>query len=537
MSAQVAPQQAEEIDAVVVGAGFAGLYMMYRLNQMGLNARGFEGGTSVGGTWYWNRYPGARCDVESLQYSYGFSKELAQEWEWTERYAAQPEILAYLEHTAEKFNLRKDFQFETRVILAHFDAGQNRWLVGTDRGDRFSARYCVMATGCLSSANIPVIDGQDSFKGEVYHTGKWPHHKVDFSGKRVGIIGTGSSGIQSVPEIAREAAHLTVFQRTPNFSVPARNRPMDPAFQAKIKANYEEFRANLRDLPLACFEDTGAPSAVEETEAQREARYEEYWQRGGLIFLAAYADLLTNEASNKTAAEFVRRKIREIVKDPQVADTLSPDHIIGCKRPCSDTGYYEAFNRDNVALVDLTKTPIESINETGVVIDGDTVDIDCLIYATGFDAMTGSLDRIDIRGKQGEQLKEKWAPGPQTYLGLQTAGFPNLFTITGPGSPSVLANMVTAAEQHVDLIADCIEHLREQGKSCIEPSQQAEDEWGAQVSRYANATLYPTCNSWYMGANIPGKPRVFLPYIGGYPSYVKTCEEVVADNFRGFEIS
>ena len=537
MGVQTAGNQTETQDAVVVGAGFSGLYMIYRLSRMGLKVRGFEGGDGVGGTWYWNRYPGARCDVESLQYSYGFSDERAQEWDWTERYSAQPEILAYLEYAAKKFDLLRHFQFDTRVTSAHFDESGGRWRVETDRGDVVEARYVIMATGCLSSTNIPVIPGQDSFAGEVYHTGQWPHHEVDFSGKRVGIIGTGSSSVQSVPEVAKQAAHLTVFQRTPNFSVPARNHPMDPGFQADIKSRFGEFRANLKDLPLACFETAGAASAIAESEQQRTERYEDYWQRGGLIFMGAYADLLTNEASNATAADFVRNKIREIVDDPAIAEKLCPDHVIGCKRPCSDTGYYETFNRDNVSLVDLMATPIEMITPQGVQIAGETIELDCLIYATGFDAMTGSLDKIDIRGRDGARLKDKWAPGPRTYLGLLSVGFPNLFTVTGPGSPAVLANMVIAGEQHVDLICSCIEHVKANDKALIEPSQEAETDWGERVDRYANATLYPTCNSWYMGANIPGKPRVFLPYIGGFPNYVKTCEEIVEDDFRGFVLS
>jgi len=526
----------ETFDAVVVGAGFGGLYMLHRLRNLGLSARVYEAGSEVGGTWYWNRYPGARCDVESLEYSYGFSEEIEQEWEWSERYAAQPEIVAYLNHVADRFDLRGDIQLDTRVEAATFNKETNDWTIRTDKGTA-RAPFCIMATGCLSSTNTPNFKGKDSFAGATYHTGKWPHENVDFTGKRVGIIGTGSSGIQSVPVIAEQAAHLYVFQRTPNFSVPARNMPMDPEFQRRIKADYRGFRENLRDLPIACMRPPGEESALEATPQERQAAYEEAWQRGGLSFLGTYSDLITNKQANDTAAEFVRAKIHEIVDDPLVADMLSPDHVIGCKRPCSDSGYYEAFNRSNVTLIDLTRTPLDAITPAGIKTTSAEYDLDCIVFATGFDAMTGSLNRIDIRGRDGQQLKEKWAPGPATYLGLQTVGFPNLFTITGPGSPSVLANMVTGVEQHAEWISDCIAYIREHGYERIEPTAEAEQAWVIHVNEVADTTLYPTCNSWYMGANIPGKSRVFLPYIGGFPTYERKCKEVVANDYEGFAFS
>lgn len=526
----------ETFDAVVVGAGFGGLYMLHRLRNLGLSARVYEAGSEVGGTWYWNRYPGARCDVESLEYSYGFSEEIEQEWEWSERYAAQPEIVAYLNHVADRFDLRGDIQLDTRVEAATFNKETNDWTIRTDKGTA-RAPFCIMATGCLSLTNTPNFKGKDSFAGATYHTGKWPHENVDFTGKRVGIIGTGSSGIQSVPVIAEQAAHLYVFQRTPNFSVPARNMPMDPEFQRRIKADYRGFRENLRDLPIACMRPPGEESALEATPQERQAAYEEAWQRGGLSFLGTYSDLITNKQANDTAAEFVRAKIHEIVDDPLVADMLSPDHVIGCKRPCSDSGYYEAFNRSNVTLIDLTRTPLDAITPAGIKTTSAEYDLDCIVFATGFDAMTGSLNRIDIRGRDGQQLKEKWAPGPATYLGLQTVGFPNLFTITGPGSPSVLANMVTGVEQHAEWISDCIAYIREHGYERIEPTAEAEQAWVIHVNEVADTTLYPTCNSWYMGANIPGKSRVFLPYIGGFPTYERKCKEVVANDYEGFAFS
>ncbi len=522
-------------DAVIVGAGFAGLYMLYRMRALGLTARVYEAGDGVGGTWFWNRYPGCRCDVESLEYSYQFSEELEQDWEWTERYAGQPEILAYLNHVADRFDLRKDIKFNSRVTAATFDQDDNRWIVETD-GETVSAGFCIMATGCLSSTNTPDFKGIDSFKGETYHTGDWPHEGVDLTGKRVGLIGTGSSGIQATPVIAEQAAHLTVFQRTPNFSVPAHNKPMDPAYQSEIKADYRNFRKKLKDLPIACMRPPGEKSALEATPDERQLEYETYWQRGGLSFLGAYSDLITNQGSNETAAEFVRAKIRAIVDDPAVAEMLSPDHVIGCKRPCSDSGYFETFNRPNVTLVDVQAAPIESITPGGVATTDANYELDCIIFATGFDAMTGSLNRIDIRGRDGIRLKDKWADGPTTYLGLTTVGFPNLFTMTGPGSPSVLANMVTGVEHHAEWISECIVYIREHGFERIEPTPEAEDAWVAHVNEVADSTLYPTCNSWYMGANIPDKPRVFLPYIGGFPTYLKKCEAIVQNGYEGFSM-
>ena len=523
-------------DAVIVGAGFAGLYMLHRMRKLGLSARVYEAGTGVGGTWYWNRYPGCRCDVESLEYSYQFSEELEQDWEWTERYASQPEILKYLNHVADRFDLRKDIQVNSRVAAATFDEDGNRWAIDLGK-EMVSARFCIMATGCLSSTNTPDFKGIDSFKGEAYHTGRWPHEGVDFTGKRVGIIGTGSSGIQATPVIAEQAAHLTVFQRTPNFSVPAHNKPMDPAYESEIKSDYRGFRKKLKDLPIACMRPPGEKSALEATPQERQREYETSWQRGGLSFLGAYSDLITNRESNETAAEFVRAKIRAIVKNPAVAEMLSPDHVIGCKRPCSDSGYFETFNRSNVTLVDVKKAPIEAITATGVQTTDANYEFDCIVFATGFDAMTGTLNRIDIRGKGGIKLKDKWAAGPTTYLGLTTVGFPNLFTMTGPGSPSVLANMVTGVEHHAEWIASCISYIREHGFERIEATAQAEDAWVAHVNAVADTTLYPTCNSWYMGANIPDKPRVFLPYIGGFPTYLKKCEEIVANGYEGFSLN
>lgn len=528
--------RATDVDAVIVGAGFAGMYMLHRLRGMGLSARVFETGDGVGGTWYWNRYPGARCDVESMEYSYQFDDALQQEWDWSERYSPQPEILEYANHVADRFDLRRDIQFETRVTSTVFDEAADCWTVETDRGDRVTAAYVVMATGCLSSTNTPDFPGLESFQGAHYHTGNWPHDGVDFTGKTVGVIGTGSSAIQSIPIIAEQAKHLTVFQRTPNYAVPAHNGPLDPEVARAVKADYATFRAEAKEMRSGLHTRPNEQSALAVSEEERRAEFEKRWQAGGLPFMGAFMDLLLDENANKTAAEFVREKIRAVVDDPAVAELLSPKTIIGCKRLCVDTGYFQTYNRPNVTLVDVSETPVEAVTAKGVVVAGTEYALDAIVFATGFDAMTGALAKIDIRGVGGRALKEKWAAGPRTYLGLASAGFPNLFTITGPGSPSVLSNMLPSIEQHVEWIADCIGYMREHGCKRIDPTVAAEDAWVGHVNDVANHTLYPSCNSWYLGANVPGKPRVFMPYIG-FPPYVEKCKDVVAKGYEGFALA
>jgi cyclohexanone monooxygenase len=531
-------QQAGDLDAVVVGAGFAGLYMLHRLRGLGLSARVYEAGDGVGGTWYWNRYPGARCDVESMDYSYSFSDELQQEWTWSERYASQPEILTYINHVADRFDLRRDIQLSTRVTSAVFDEATGRWAIATDRGDRVTARFCIMATGCLSTAQVPKFPGLETFRGRRYHTGHWPHEGVDFTGQRVGVIGTGSSAIQSIPIIAEQAAHLYVFQRTPNFSVPARNAPLDPDFERQVKASYADFRRQARESRVGFVVERSEASALAVTAEERRREYEKRWRRGGLGFTATYMDLLTNKDANETAAEFCRDKIRAVVRDPGVAEALVPKHYpVGTKRMCVDTNYYETFNRDNVTLIDLRTTSIEAITPDGLRTRERAYTLDSLVFATGFDAMTGALLSIDIRGRDGQTLRQTWAEGPRTYLGLTVAGFPNFFTITGPGSPSVLSNMIVSIEQHVDWIADCLAFLRAHGQAAIEATAPAEAAWVAHVNEVGHATLYPLANSWYMGANIPGKPRIFMPYIGGVGTYRQICDAVAAKGYEGFALT
>ena len=528
----------KELDAVVVGAGFAGMYMLHRLRGLGLKVRAFERGGGVGGTWYWNRYPGARCDIESMEYSYQFSDELQQEWVWPERYSAQPDILRYINHVADRFKLRADIQFNTKVITAEFDETTHFWTVETDGGERFRAPYFVMATGVLSVANKPQFKGLDSFEGKVYHTGDWPHEGVDFSGKRVAVIGTGSSAIQAIPHIAEQAEHLTVFQRTPNFSVPAGNRPLTEVERAAVKADYANFRKQNADTPFgANFHYNWSP-ALGATAEELKKQYEDRWGRlGGLHFLAAFGDLMFDLKANATAADFIRDKIRGVVKDPAIADMLTPKNaVVGCKRLCSDTGYFETFNRPNVKLVDVSEIAIDHVTPNGVSVGGKEYPVDELVFATGFDAMTGPLLAVDIKGKKGLHLREKWAAGPRTYLGVSTVEFPNLFFVTGPGSPSVLTNMLPSIEQHVNFIADAISHMQKTGATLIEPQLEAENDWVEHVNAVAGATLYPQCNSWYLGSNVPGKPRVFMPYLG-FNVYVKKCEEIVAKGYEGFQLA
>ena len=532
--------QTTELDALVIGAGFAGLYQLLCLrDHLGLSVKTLEAGHGVGGTWYWNRYPGARCDSESHVYWYTFAPELMREWEWSERYPGQAEILRYLNFVADKFELKRDIQFNTRVTSAQYDDATNRWRVCTEQGETFVATYLVTAVGCLSTANVPKIPGLQDFKGTWYHTGQWPHEGVDFTGKRVGMIGTGSTGIQAAPVIAAQAQHLTVFQRTANYSVPARNVLLTPDFKQYVKQHAAAIRATTHETYNGMGFKVEDRKAVETLPEERETLYEAAWERGGLQFRATFQDMLVSKEANDTAADFIRRKIRSIVKDPRTAAILSDiDHPYAAKRPPIDTDYFETYNRPNVSLVDVKATPIQRISDAGICTTEGEYPVDIIVFATGFDAMTGPLLRMGIRGRNDVALKDAWEAGPHTYLGLQVAGFPNLFTITGPGSPSVLCNMPVAIEQHVDWITDCIDHMRAKGLERIEARAEAVEKWVTEVNEAAARTLLPLAkHSWYLGANIPGKPQVFMPYAGGLVRYREICQDVVAHDYEGFALS
>lgn len=532
-----AHQLPDQVDAVVVGAGFAGLYALHKLRSQGLTVQVFEAAPDVGGTWYFNRYPGARCDVESVDYCYSFSEELQQEWNWSEKYATQAEILRYINWVADKLDLRPGIAFNTRVTSAVLDEDTLRWTVTTDTGAVVTARFCIMATGPLSAALTPRFDGLDTFAGEIYHTADWPHDGVDFTGKRVAVIGTGSSGIQSIPIIAEQAAQLYVFQRTPNYSVPAGNRPLTAEDIATVKAGYAERRE------LSWRSGGGSPHiahpklTMEVSAEERRAAFEKRWDLGGVLFSKTFRDQMIDPQANEEARKFYEEKIRAVIDDPAVADLLIPtDHPIGTKRICTDTNYFQTFNRPNVELISVRRTPIESVDPAGINTSSAHYDVDVIVLATGFDAMTGALAKMDIVGRAGQRLADDWRDGPRTYLGLGVDGFPNLFIVSGPGAPAVLANMVLHAEAHVNWIADCIDHLDSHGYAAIEATAQSVDDWGAELSRRAEATLFTQANSWYMGANVPGKPRVFMLFIGGFGVYLDICAEVAEAGYKGFEL-
>jgi cation diffusion facilitator CzcD-associated flavoprotein CzcO/acetyl esterase/lipase len=526
------------VDMVIVGAGFAGMYQLVRARRAGLSAVVLEAADDVGGTWYWNRYPGARCDILSVDYSYSWDPDLQQEWQWSERYAAQPEILRYAQFVADKHDLRRDMRFNTRVVSAQWNDDTHRWTIHTDNGDDVSAQHYVMATGCLSMPKVPDIEGTDRFTGEVYFTSTWPHDGVDFTGKRVAVIGTGSSAVQSIPLIAAQAEQLTVFQRTPNFSIPARNGPISDERMAAFRSDPDAYRAEARLSAAGVPRETPLEGALMVSDEERTARYEAMWEAGELLGVTGtFSDTLADAESNDTLRQFIHDKIRGIVDDPDVAEALCPtNHYVGTKRACLDTNYYETYNLPHVRLVDLRKDPITTITETGIDTAGESFEFDAIVFATGFDAMTGAIVGVDITGRNGLTLKEKWADGPVTYLGLMTEGFPNLYMITGPGSPSVLSNMMVSIEQHVDWIADTIDHLRANDLDTIEPTELAETKWVEHSNAFADLTLMPTANSWYMGVNVPGKPQVFLPYPGGVGRYRVTCDEAVERGYLGFEL-
>ena len=529
----------ERFDVIIVGAGFAGMYMLHKIRNMGLSVQVFERGEGVGGTWYWNRYPGARCDLESMEYSYSFDEDLQQEWNWSEKYGTQPELLRYADYVADRFDLRRDIKFETIIKEARYDASQGMWSVVCDRGVRALCRYLILATGNLSTPQLPAIDGVSQFSGRSFHTGAWPQDGVDFTGRHVGVIGTGSSAVQAIPQIAKEADFLTVFQRTANFSIPAHHGPLDPSEREEKKSKYHEIRTKANETPFGIAK-FGSPtqSTWDVGDIKRQQIYEEAWAIGGQALLFTFTDLLTDEKANETAAEFVRTRIRETVNNPDVAELLCPkDHPIGTKRLCLDSFYYETFNRENVRLVDVKNTPITRINKDAVVVGDSSYEVDDLVYATGFDAMTGAARDINIIGELGSNLNDEWSAGPRTYLGLMVSGFPNMYLITGPQSPGVKSQMILSIEYHVDMIAKMISKMQDEGLYIARADCKAQEAWVEHNNEVANGTLYPAAASWYMGANIPGKPRIFMPYVGGVKQYRSICGEVISENWKGFEFS
>jgi cyclohexanone monooxygenase len=527
----------QNCDVVVIGAGFAGLYAVHKFTTQGFKVVAFEKASDVGGVWYWNRYPGARCDCESYYYSYSFSTELQQHWRWSLRYSEQPEILRYLSHVADRFELRRHYRFATAVTKLEYDDAAKRWTVHGSDGKRISARFVVSAVGCLSEIQRPKIPHLDTFSGELLFTAAWPHAGVDFTGKRVGIIGTGASGVQAISRIAPAAKHLTVFQRTANWVIPVWNAPMSAEFDRWVKEHYSEIRARCLASQGGVPFDPAVVAALDLNEKDRKATLDKYWERGGTQFFSAFSDAFSNIEANEIVAEFVRAYIRRIVKDPKVAQMLIPtDHPVGTKRPPMDDDYYATFNRPNVMLVNLRETPIVGFDPHALRTTAASYNIDVLVLATGFDAMTGALLAMNVTGKNGRQLRDVWAEGPQSYLGLGVAGFPNLFTVTGPLSPSVLANMPTAVEQHVDWIADCLTYLKAHDLKSIEATSDAQKEWTEHSDMVASQSLYPRANSWYLGSNIPGKPRRFGVYIGGFSNYRQRCETVAQNGYDGFAL-
>ncbi|MEK4427037.1 flavin-containing monooxygenase [Solibacillus sp. FSL K6-1523] len=531
-------QMNKQLDAVVVGAGFAGLYMLHKLRESNLSTVVYEAGAEVGGVWYWNLYPGAKCDIDSIHYCYTFSEELYKKWNWTSKYPLQHEILNYLNYVTDELDLKKDIQFNTQVVGATFDEQQNVWVVQLKNGEVVTAKYFISAVGCLSATNLPKIEGIEQFQGEAYHTGKWPKNSVDFTNKRVGVIGTGSSGVQLIPEVAKVAAELTVFQRTAQYVLPANNYDYTQQFIEESKNNYEATRKLLHFSSSGSAITIRNKSAFEDTAEEREAAFEEAWTTGGFNMTTVYNDLMVNEQANAFVSDFIRNKIKAIIRDTDTAESLLPQYMYGVKRLTLGTNYYETYNRSNVRLVNLRKTPIEKITAQGIQTTTEEIPLDVIIYATGYDGMTGPLLRMDIKGRNGVSLNEKWEDGGKvrTFLGIATNDFPNFFMITGPESPSVLVVMPTAIEQHVDWISDCINYLEKHDIDAIEPSKEAEDAWSEHTREVAEMTLYTKGDSWYTGSNIEGKPRSFLIYLGGFDHYRAKCDAVASLHYADFQL-
>ncbi len=528
-----------EVDAVVIGAGFSGLYMLHRLRGLGLTTRVFDAADGPGGTWYWNRYPGARCDSESHYYCYSFSDEVRKEWKWSCRYPAQPEILAYLNFVADRLDLRKDIEFGTRITAGNYDEETQTWLVETDHGETVRTRFLITGVGNTSTPAKPSIPGLETFAGNVFYTALWPHEKIDFTGQRVGLIGTGSSGIQSTPYLADEADHLTVFQRTANYSVPARNHDLTDDMRRELEENYEEMRRLVLASPIGMPFEIPQKSALEVSDEERKETLDRLWEIGSFRFMfTSYNDIVLDLKANATVAGYIEAKIRDTVSDPAKADVLCEfNHPVGTKRPPIDTNYYETFNRDNVSIVSIRTNPIRAATADGLTLDnGDHYKLDSIVFATGFDTVTGTLNKLNLRGKSGVALADKWRDGPRAYLGLCTAGFPNLFMITGPGSPGILTNFPGCIEQNVDWIVDVIKRMRDTDATEIEASEEAETQWVQDITDVANTTLMTTVDSWYMNTNLPGKPRVFSAYFCGMNTYSEICADIASNGYRGFEI-
>jgi cation diffusion facilitator CzcD-associated flavoprotein CzcO len=527
-----------DFDAIVIGAGFSGLYMLHKLRNDGYSVKVFEAGDNVGGTWYWNRYPGARCDVESIFYSYTFSEKITQEWTWSSRFAEQPEILNYINYVADELDLRKDIQFKTKVESAHYDEQNNLWRITLEDQSIVTSHYFITGVGALSSANVPKMKGLEDFKGEWYHTGRWPKEKVSFEGKKVGVIGTGSTGVQVIPSVAHKVKELFVFQRTPQYTTPAQNHPLNPKYVEETKANAHELKLLRTKTPMGTQQMLGERSAMDDSEEERLKNFDASWRKGAQAFPFTYNDIPLNPESSKAAAAFIQSKIREMVKNPETATVLTPDYYYGARRPIIDTNYFETYNRENVKLVNVKKDPIQQITASGIQTTNQHYELDMIIFATGYDAITGSLFKIDIRGKGGISLKEKWENGARvrTYLGLSTAGFPNMFMITGPESPSVHTNMVASIEQHVEWISDFINHANTQEIDVIEANETDELEWSKLCKDIADATLFTKVDSWFIGSNVEGKPKPkgFLFYLAGLHQYRQICNEIAAKGYQGF---
>lgn len=525
------------LDVIIIGTGFAGVYGLYKMREAGFRVQAIEAGDDVGGCWYWNRYPGLRCDVDSLEYSYAFSEELQQEWNWKERYAPQKDIQGYISFAADRLGLRKDIRFNTRIASATFDNAAGIWTLEAQGGETFRARYVVMATGCLSIPNKPNIPGIEDFGGTLIHSVQWPDEPMDLSDKNVAVIGTGSTGIQMIPLLAAQAKHLTVVQRTPAFCVPARNQDWPEARLDYWRENFRELRQMARNTRAGVLHEYGLLPAAAIRPEDRIADLERRWIKGGPNVLYGFSDLLRNEETNELVADFLRGKIADAVKDPETAKKLMPyEYPVGTKRVCVGTDYYETYNRENVSLIDLRSEKLQQIEKDGIRTEQGFYPVDVLILATGYDAMTGALLAIDIRTTAGKSLREQWSQGPQTYLGLGIAGFPNMFVVTGPGSPSVFSNMVLSVEHDMEWIAGCLDYLRGKGYPSIEADPLAQEAWMDHVDEVARGTLLNKAASWYRGANVEGKPQKFMPYVGGVNTYQQKCRDIAANGYEGFVI-